>query len=207
MVVVKEKKNLKRSDDADLCFCRQISVLKAKLNEALSMPAGKQKLQYEVSATCLVDVLHVASVHVFVSSFVAHMFAVSTPLSHLLLPTCSLYPHLCPIFCCPHVRCIHTFVSSFVAQMFAVGHACVCFFLLSRDPHHSVRLVGCSNPVAFCCPHTVMCLSHFFHPSRLPFLSTFLCHCVSFTLDCVDFVLLLSYPPCCTSRSPFTACV
>ena len=91
LVVVKEKKNLKRSDDADLCFCRQISVLKAKLNEALSMPAGKQKLQYEVSATCLVDVLHVASVHVFVSSFVAHMFAVSTLLSHLLLPKCSLW--------------------------------------------------------------------------------------------------------------------
>ena len=35
----------------------------------------------------------------------------------------------------------------------------------------------------------------------------FLFHCVSFMLDCVDFFLLPSYPPSCTSTSLFTTCV
>ena len=77
---------------------------------------------------------HVCCIHTFVSSFVAQMFAVSTLLSHLLLPTCSLYSlfclllptcslyaHFCLIFCYPHVCCMHTFVSSFVTHMFAVS--------------------------------------------------------------------------------------
>ena len=41
------------------------------------------------------------------------MLPLSTSLSHLLLPTCSLYPHFCLIFCCPNVRC----------------GACLCLFL------------------------------------------------------------------------------
>ncbi len=43
-------------------FVLQVSVIKAKLHEALGMPAGKQKLQYDVSnkVTCLCSVLMVS---------------------------------------------------------------------------------------------------------------------------------------------------
>lgn len=62
----------------------QVSVLKAKINESVGLPGGKQKLQYDVSIPGRTDIpvymlafhlgLHVEPVNLFISGCVFHPF-------------------------------------------------------------------------------------------------------------------------------------